>query len=420
LLLNGGAATTSTYNAGNELATSQSSAGVTSFAYDGNGNLLTTQAPGNQWTTNSWDGENRLTRVALPSGVVDSFTYNGDGQRVQKQDLTGTTNHVWDGENIILETNASNIIQAVYTLQPLYYGNLISQSRGGVDSFYLFDALGSARELVSGTGSIADTYLYDSFGNLILVSGSTVNPFRYVGRLGYYFDIDLSTYSLRARSYNPQAGRFIARDPLFIGGRNAYSYAANQPVSAIDPGGTLTITPVEEVLGDLNCGTKPSVTWDITVKPSVRPCQGWLVQKLNFFCRVYHCDTRQVDEYIATVYEAIESANGVTVTDTQKSNCKANTQGIDATSTEIRFYCDEVIDESKDDPNDWEFLPIVGSGGCEFDIGQQGKTAEPKFWDKKYRIRDGPAFDSFEARWLCCPFACFGQDKYCRGSAKPS
>ena len=106
LLLNSGAPTTSTYNAANELATSQTSAGVTTSTYDGDGNLLTSLAPGNQWTTNTWDGENRLTQVALPSGIVDTFTYNGDGQRVQKQDSTGTTKHVWDGQNILLETNA--------------------------------------------------------------------------------------------------------------------------------------------------------------------------------------------------------------------------------------------------------------------------------------------------------------------------
>ena len=117
--------------------TSQTSAGVTTSTYDGDGNLLTSLAPGSQWTTNTWDGENRLTLVALPSGIVDTFTYNGDGLRVQKQDSTGTTNHVWDGQNILLESNASNIIQVVYTLEPLLYGNLISQSRSGVDSFYL-------------------------------------------------------------------------------------------------------------------------------------------------------------------------------------------------------------------------------------------------------------------------------------------
>ena len=70
---NNGATTTNTYNAGNELITSQSSAGVTTSTYDADGNLLTSVAPGNQWTTNTWDGENRLTKVALPSGIVDSF-----------------------------------------------------------------------------------------------------------------------------------------------------------------------------------------------------------------------------------------------------------------------------------------------------------------------------------------------------------
>jgi hypothetical protein len=83
---------------------------------------------------------------------VDTFTYNGDGQRVQKQDSTGTNNHVWDGQNMLLETNASDVIQVVYALEPVLYGNLISQSRGGVDSFYLFDALGSVRQLANVSG----------------------------------------------------------------------------------------------------------------------------------------------------------------------------------------------------------------------------------------------------------------------------
>ena len=71
--------------------------------------------------------------MALPSGIVNTFTYNGDGQRVQKIDSTGTTKHVWDGQNILLETDGSNIIQVVYTLQPMLYGNLISQRRSGDD-----------------------------------------------------------------------------------------------------------------------------------------------------------------------------------------------------------------------------------------------------------------------------------------------
>ena len=67
-MLNGGTPTTYSYNSANELATSQTSAGTATYTFDGDGNLLTTLAPGVQLTTNTWDGENLLTNVALPRG----------------------------------------------------------------------------------------------------------------------------------------------------------------------------------------------------------------------------------------------------------------------------------------------------------------------------------------------------------------
>jgi RHS repeat-associated protein len=235
-----GAITTSTYNAANELATSQTTSGVTTYSFDGSGNLLTSLAPGNQLTSYTWDGENRLTQVALPSGIVDTFRYNGDGQRVQKQDSTGTTKHVWDGQNILLETNASNILQVVYTLEPLVFGNLISQSRGGTDSFYLFDLLGSTRQLASGVGAVTDTYLYDSFGSTLLASGTTTNPYRYVGRLGYLYDADLARYYVRARYYDPVFGAFLSRDPIGLAPWSQfYAYCLNQAPNGSDPSGAL-------------------------------------------------------------------------------------------------------------------------------------------------------------------------------------
>ena len=176
---------------------------------------------------------------------------------MQKQDLAGTVQHLWDGQNILLDTSPGNIIQGVYTLEPAVYGNLISQSRGfpGVDSFYLFDASGSTRQLVSITGvNVTDSYLYDAFGNVLagdLVAGTT-NPFRYIGRQGYYYDMywngsvaEYLQYYLRARIYNPATGRFLSRDPLgipaIIGAvplrTNLYIYAISNPVNLVDPSG---------------------------------------------------------------------------------------------------------------------------------------------------------------------------------------
>ena len=231
--------TTSSYDAANELTKSKSNTGlttsITTYTSDAAGNLLTSLAASNQRTTNTWDFENRLTHVALPSAIVDTFTYNGDGQRVQKIDSTGTTKHVWDGQNILLETNASNIIQVVYTLEPEIYGNLISQWRSGVGSFYLFDGLGSTTQLANSTGSVTDSYLYDSWGNILLSSGSTANPFRFVGGLGYYYDADLATYYLRARFYDPDGGRFVSRDPVLD--EADYRYCDNGPTFRQDPSG---------------------------------------------------------------------------------------------------------------------------------------------------------------------------------------
>ena len=230
--------------------TSQSSAGVTTSSYDGSGNFSTSLAPGNQPTTNTWDGESRLIQVALPSGIVDSFTYNGDGQRVQRQDSTGTTNHVWDRQNILLETNASNIIQVVYTLEPLLYGNLVSQRRSGTESFYAFDALGSSRELTCSAGSVTDSYLYDGWGNTIAVSGLTTNWLRFAGRYGYYLDSDLGAYYVRAREYGAQRGAWYTRDPVFLQDpmRNAadsgYAYARNNPLRYRDASGLQVPMPV--------------------------------------------------------------------------------------------------------------------------------------------------------------------------------
>ena len=103
VMIEGGARTTYTSNAGNQLVTAQAASGTTSYGYDANGNLTLANAPTGR-TTSAWDVSNRVTQVILPSGTRNTFTYDGDGKRVMKQDSTGTTKQVWDLENILEET----------------------------------------------------------------------------------------------------------------------------------------------------------------------------------------------------------------------------------------------------------------------------------------------------------------------------
>ena len=45
-----------------------------------------------QLITNTWDLENRNTKIQLPGAVVNTFTYDGDGSRRRIEDSAGLRN----------------------------------------------------------------------------------------------------------------------------------------------------------------------------------------------------------------------------------------------------------------------------------------------------------------------------------------
>jgi RHS repeat-associated protein len=171
------------------------------------------------------------------------MAYDADGKRVKSEDSSGTTKFIWDRENILVETNAIDITQTVYTLEPIGYGNLVSQYRAAVTSFFQFDGLGSTNCLTDGLGAVSDIYVYKAFGELVSVSETVINPQKFLGKLGYFYDTDLQEYYIRARHYVPRYGLFLSRDPL--AGREflePYQYAGHRPTNTVDPSG-LEITP---------------------------------------------------------------------------------------------------------------------------------------------------------------------------------
>ena len=194
-----GQPTTYVYDTANQLRSTADNTGLNTYSFDANGNQATVMAPGGSRTTYSWDYENRLTEVLLSSGTRNTFQYDADGKCFQKQDSTGTTRFVWDKENVLQETDQNNATQVTYTLEPLAYGELISQDRGGSTSYYHFDGPGSTDRLSDLNGTVTDNYTCFAFGGVKASSGTTTNPFRYIGREGYYNLSDLADYYLRAR-----------------------------------------------------------------------------------------------------------------------------------------------------------------------------------------------------------------------------
>jgi RHS repeat-associated protein len=222
------------YNSSNELTSTP----TISFIYDNNGNTLTkTDSTGSR--TYGWDFENRLASVVLPgTGGTVTFTYDPFGRRIQKaftqNSTTAVTNYVYDGSNVIEEVGGSGSELARYA-QGAGIDEPLAEQRSGATGFYQKDGLGSVTSLSGNTGTLSNSYTYDTFGNLSASTGSLTTPFQYTAR---DYDPETGLRYYRARYYDTQTGRFLSEDPVgFSGGINFYPYVSNNPANFKDPRG---------------------------------------------------------------------------------------------------------------------------------------------------------------------------------------
>jgi RHS repeat-associated protein len=177
-----------------------------------------------------WGCEESSSKTAVGSGV--SFKYDPFGRRIYKSSSTATSIYAYDGDNLIEEVNSSGTAVARYS-QTQNIDEPLAILRSATTSYYHADGLGTTTSLSNAAGTLAQTYTFDSFGKQTASSGSLTNPFQYTGR---ELDSETGLYYMRARYYDPSAGRFLSEDPSdFNGGINFYAYVANDPVNWNDP-----------------------------------------------------------------------------------------------------------------------------------------------------------------------------------------
>jgi len=96
---------------------------------------------------------------------------------------------------------------------------------------------------------VTDTYILDAWGVQRASTGSTTNPFRYIGALGYYTEPDLALAYVRARWLRPGTGSWLSVDP--VEGEARYGYVGGRPTWEVDPSGE--IAPLAWLGGALIC-----------------------------------------------------------------------------------------------------------------------------------------------------------------------
>jgi RHS repeat-associated protein len=197
---------------------------------DNNGSTLT-DPTGKNYT---WDFENRLIQAIVPGTGTVVFKYDPFGRRIQKSGPNGTTNYLYDGVNLLQEVDGGSNVVARYASSK-QIDEQLSEFRSSTTSYFEADGLGSTISLSSVTGTIAGTYVYDTFGDLVASTGGTTNLVRYSGR---EFEAEVGMYNLRSRYYVPATGRFLEEDSVrFRGGVNFYAYVGNNAPTFIDPFG---------------------------------------------------------------------------------------------------------------------------------------------------------------------------------------
>jgi len=131
-------------------------------------------------------------------------------------------------------------------------GGLMAMTRNNSSYWYGFEAIGTVRQLVNAQSQVTDAYAFDAWGNELTSPQSQVsNPFKYVGKHGYYLDTQSALMLSGVRYYNANIGRFQSLDPIFIDSNastieeslNWYIYVANNPLNKLDPTGMREIKP---------------------------------------------------------------------------------------------------------------------------------------------------------------------------------
>ena len=225
------------------------------YTYDNNGNLLTvtsvTYIEGIAGEpvleqSNTYDLLNQLIRTVTSDGTTVENTYNGDGYRVVKSVNGSATMFLYQYDKIVLEVNALGD----QTGRNVYGLNLISRTFGEDTFFYFYNGHADVTALLALDGTIAATYYYDAFGNILDQTGTATSNILYAG---YQYDPETGLYYLNARMYDPVTARFIQEDS-YLGERNnvlslnLYTYCHNEPMMYSDPSGHREVEGTE--IGD--------------------------------------------------------------------------------------------------------------------------------------------------------------------------
>ncbi|HPS31381.1 MAG TPA: type IV secretion protein Rhs, partial [bacterium] len=130
--------------------------GTKTYSYDSNGNMLSDGV-----NSYAYNYDNRM----ISAGNAE-YSYNTSGIRTEKIVNSETTKYIVDMNEsfprVVEELDSLNNLSVRYEAGE----KIISQTKDGQISFFLYDGFGSTRILTDLSGTSTDLYEYDAYGNI--------------------------------------------------------------------------------------------------------------------------------------------------------------------------------------------------------------------------------------------------------------
>ncbi len=204
--------------------------------------------------------DNLLTGRTNTNADVFSYTYNPLGNRLSVTEGTEVKRFVVD-----ISTNLSKVLQITdengEVIADYIYGLGLLGQIDSLDNplYYHFDGQHNTIMLTDENAEIQDWYTYDPFGTVVTHTGTTEQPFTFLGEYGVEAEAP-GLYYVRARYYDALNGRFLSKDafeydlnyPQTI---NRYVYGLNSPISNYDASGLFSEGMMTAALAQYARGT---------------------------------------------------------------------------------------------------------------------------------------------------------------------
>ncbi|MGE0082858.1 MAG: RHS repeat-associated core domain-containing protein [Desulfococcaceae bacterium] len=163
------------------------------------------------------------------------------GRRIAKK-VSGiiTEKYLWSGLTTLLAVydGSDNLLMRFeYADARLPF----AMTMGGVLYYLAYDQVGTLKLVAGSAGNVVKRLEYDTFGNIINdTNPGFAVPFSFAGGL---HDRHTGLVRFGYRDYDPDTGRWTAKDPIgFAGGdTDLYGYCVNNPVNLIDPTGEFAL-----------------------------------------------------------------------------------------------------------------------------------------------------------------------------------